>query len=165
MENYIVINGKKSELTAEQLEKLGIEVPKKRNNPFDRVARGMTYFIPIFDGTTEYLAELNDRVDKDYYDNTNYFNDKEFARQVALTQLLYRKLLKYSYDNDAKDSEWNVKNEHYTIYYDTYSSQFFAYHNNTCKTLGVWFSKKSVANNAIKDVIEPFMTEHPNFKW
>lgn len=165
MENYIVINGKKAELTKEQLEKLGIEVPKKRNNPFDRVGCGMTYFIPNFDGTTEYFAELNDCVDKVYYDSTDYFNDEEFARQVALTQLLYRKLLKYSYDNDAKDSEWNVKNEHYTIYYDTYSSQFFAYHNNTCKTLGVWFSKKSVANNAIEDVIEPFMKEHPEFRW
>ncbi len=32
MENYIVINGKKFELTEEQLQALGIEIKKKRNN-------------------------------------------------------------------------------------------------------------------------------------
>lgn len=32
MENYIVINGKKAELTKEQLEALGIEIEKK--DPF-----------------------------------------------------------------------------------------------------------------------------------
>ena len=37
MDNYIVINGKKAELTEEQLEKLGIKVEKKRNNPFDNI--------------------------------------------------------------------------------------------------------------------------------
>ena len=35
MENYIVINGKKAELTDEQLKQLGIESEKKRNNPFN----------------------------------------------------------------------------------------------------------------------------------
>ena len=34
MENYIVINGRKAELTAEQLKALGIETEKK--SPFDR---------------------------------------------------------------------------------------------------------------------------------
>ena len=32
-ENYIVINGKKVELTEEQLKQLGVKVEKKRNNP------------------------------------------------------------------------------------------------------------------------------------
>lgn len=165
MENYIVINGKKTELTKEQLEKLGIKVPKKRNNPFDRADLDEDYFVVRENGTTGPRIEIFEDFDDWHYDNINYFNNKEFAEQMSLKWLLYRKLLKYSYDNDAKDSEWNVKNEHYTIYYDTYSSQFFAYNNNTCKTLGVWFSKKSVANNAIEDVIEPFMKEHPEFRW
>ena len=39
-ENYIVINGKKAELTNEQLKMLGIEV---RKNPFDR-ATGEEYY-------------------------------------------------------------------------------------------------------------------------
>lgn len=35
MENYIVINGKKAELTEDQLKALNIEIEKKRNNPFN----------------------------------------------------------------------------------------------------------------------------------
>lgn len=37
--NYLVINGKRTELTAEQLRQLGIEPEKKRKNPFDRVVK------------------------------------------------------------------------------------------------------------------------------
>lgn len=40
-ENYIVINGKKIELTEEQLKALGI---KQRKNPFEIVERGEDYF-------------------------------------------------------------------------------------------------------------------------
>lgn len=40
-ENYIVINGKKMDLTEEQLKQLGIEV---RKNPFERSAKGGRYF-------------------------------------------------------------------------------------------------------------------------
>lgn len=47
MENYICINGNKTELTEEQLKQLGIEEVKennpKRNNPFDRVDTGEPY--------------------------------------------------------------------------------------------------------------------------
>lgn len=40
-------------------------------------------------------------VDEDMYNNTNYFNDEDFTNQVMLHQKLYRKLLKYAYDNDT----------------------------------------------------------------
>lgn len=162
MKNYIVINGKKAELTKEQLEKLGIE----RNNPFDRVARGMTYFVPIFDGTTKYFAELNDCVDKDYYDSTDYFNDEEFAEQMSLKWLLSRKLEKYAWDNNAEDVEWDRHNSHFCIHYFISRQHFVVGEYGDGKITGiVYFSDRDVAEDAIKDVIEPFMKEHPNFKW
>ena len=40
-ENYIVINGKKAELTNEQMEILGIKV---RKNPFERVSKNESYY-------------------------------------------------------------------------------------------------------------------------
>ena len=40
--NYIVINGKKAELTNEQMELLGIKV---KNNPFERVSKNESYYI------------------------------------------------------------------------------------------------------------------------
>lgn len=36
-DNYAVINGQHVELTDEQLKMLGVEIEKKRNNPFERV--------------------------------------------------------------------------------------------------------------------------------
>lgn len=49
-ENYIVINGKKAELTEEQLKQLGIEPEKKRKNPFERVTGEKYYYIDTFEG-------------------------------------------------------------------------------------------------------------------
>ena len=40
MENYIVINGKRTELTEEQLKELGLIMEKK--SPFERVKQGET---------------------------------------------------------------------------------------------------------------------------
>ena len=39
--NYIVIDGKKAELTNEQMNLLGIKV---RNNPFERVGKNDSYY-------------------------------------------------------------------------------------------------------------------------
>ena len=55
-ENYIVINGKKTELTEEQLKQLGIEPEKKRKNPFDRVPAGEIYFAAT-DKTAQVFCE------------------------------------------------------------------------------------------------------------
>ena len=43
--NYLVINGKRTELTEEQLKQLGIEPEKKRKNPFDKVTINHYYYL------------------------------------------------------------------------------------------------------------------------
>lgn len=168
MKNYIVINGKKAELTEEQLKKLGIEVEKetekKRNNPFDRskryctIIKGDTVAFNIIDNYSSYEDNL--------YEDVNYFNDVDFAQQVGWHQLLNRKLLKYAYDNNAEDCEWNGERKHYFIFLDTLSNKFKVENYFNVKTLStVYFSKQEVAKQAINDIIEPFMTKHPKFKW
>ena len=88
--NYIVINGKRAELTEEQMKVLGIEVKK---NPFDRVSSDDRYYYTIVSSDVLRRVDINDRTDRRLYDAINYFSDKAFAEQVALHQLLYRKLL------------------------------------------------------------------------
>lgn len=108
-ENYIVINGKKAELTKEQMKALGIE--EKFESPFadssEKYVRTITpYGIDIVLNTS-YLIKSG-----------RAFKQKEeaFARQVELHELLYRKLLKYAYDTNTIDrTEWNGNNEHFTI--------------------------------------------------
>jgi len=165
MENYIVINGKKAELTKEQLENLGIK--PKRNNPFNKVLYGEIYTSISANGGTTQHYDYNDQFDIDNVRNANYFNDKEFAKQVALTQLLYRKLLKYSYDNDSEDTKWDKSklDNHYIISYDSMSENFIVSPVNWLQNLtGVYFSIREVAENAIRDIIKPFIEKYPEFK-
>ena len=168
MENYIVINGKKAELTKEQLEKLGIKINPKRNNPFDRVEFQKTYFTESLTDKILSCVELGreDSGANASYNCCKYFNDNKFAKQVFLRQLLYRKLLKYSWDNDAEDVKWECGHmAHYCISLRADSNKFCVCTAFVAKSLTeVYFSKKEVAEKAIEDVVEPFMKEHPDFE-
>lgn len=166
MENYIVINGKKAELTEEQLKKLGIKTEKKRNNPFNSELEDEdSYFLIDDEGVN--TGCYNPIIDKHRLDNINSFNDKDFANQVYLHELLNRKLLKYAYDNEAEDVKWNKDyNRHYYIYFDYQFNEFIVTSNsNHWKNFYVYFSNLKIARQAIKDVIKPFMEEHPEFVW
>lgn len=201
MDNYIMINGKKIELTEEQLnylcmfnrfaqmakEQFGLTItPKeftnetfetlfgfgvdfsdcpKRNNPFnDRPKVDDIFYYITFDG-----VRLDD--DDDYNANmiaaANSFNDEAFAYQIYLHELLNRKLLKYAYDNNAEDREWDKAsvNSHYFIYFDSAKGHFVIGDNHYCHSQSIYFSSENVAKQAIQDVVEPFLAEHPEFVW
>lgn len=163
-ENYIVINGKKIELTEEQLKQLGIEPEKK--NPFERVKPNERYHYVRFDGVIDEYNDANDTTDTQLYKISNYFNDVAFAKQVALHQLLYRKLLKFAYDNECEDSaEWDGRNLHWMITYVKNRNLLVANCSSVYKTQSVYFSSEECAKTAIKAVVDPFMKEHPEFVW
>ena len=164
-ENYLVLNGKRVDLTEEQLKTLGI-VTKK--NPFERAnpnADDKYYYISVSGDVAGY-RDVNDNADRLLYEASNYFNDKSFAEQVALHQLLYRKLLKFAYDNGFEDTaEWNGGNEHWAIRYNSYRNEFRLYYQDGYKAHEVYFSSEEGAERAIKEVVKPFMKEHPEFVW
>lgn len=166
MENYIVINGKKAELTEEQLKQLGIEI---KENPFDRTKKNeLYYFIDMVDRITK-APEWDDKIDSICYDNANYFNNKDFANQVMLHQQLYRKLLKYAYDNDAEvtKEDWQTDStKKYAVKYVHFDGTFRIYSAYQIKDLGVvYFKDEDTAINSLEDVIHPFMKKHPEFVW
>lgn len=160
-ENYIVINGKKMDLTDEQLKRLGIEV---RKNPFESVGYDKNYYYINSFGVTR-TTEKRNLVSTELQNAANYFNDEAFVNQVALHQLLYRKLLKFAYDNECEDREWGTKYEHCRIYYDIDSDKFDIDVNDAFKYQGVYFSTRRGAERAIEEVVKPFMKEHPDFVW
>ena len=171
MENYIVINGKKAELTEDQLKQLGIEVEKeseeKMDTPFNsELKEGDIYFVITTDEGVK-TSFYDSITDKHRLNNVNSFNDKDFAKQVYLHELLNRKLLKYAYDNNAEDCEWNWNGkQHYYIFFDYSESVFTIAHTTICKNQGVInFSKQEIAELAIEDVVKPFIEEHPEFIW
>lgn len=161
-DNYAVINGKRVELTDEQVKALGIE----RKNPFERVAKSEKYcYIDAFD---EVQCSPDDMIKCDNlsFECSNYFNDEDFAKQVALHQLLYRKLLKFAYDNGLEDDQpWDCDNKHYHVYYSHAYKIFTTELNYEGKHSGVYFPSSEAATRAIDEVIKPFMEEHPDFIW
>lgn len=162
----LMIDGKEVQLTDEQLKALGIEIEGKRKNPFSKVAvDDMYYFIRHFGGVDGY-RQANDCEDDMLFNTVNYFNDEQFAEQVALHQLLYRKLLKFAYDNGVEDtSEWNGDNPHWVIRYDKENDTFSPDWHKIYKMQEVYFSSEEGAKSAIEEVIKPFMKEHPDFVW
>lgn len=159
----LTIDGKEVQLTEEQLKLLGFGV---RQNPFNRVVTGGVYYNINDYGEVVSLIENTDYTDQYLYDQVNYFNDEALAQQVALHQLLYRKLLKFAYDNDTEGTlEWDAKNVHYGIFYDCSHKKFILEFAKNYKSDKVYFSSKEVAERALTDVVEPFIKEHPYFVW
>ena len=162
----LTIDGKEVSLTDEEIEAL-YRKHHRVKNPFERVPISYNYFYIDSNGTVSYFPESDDRVDRMHYDAINYFNDEEFANQVALHHLLYRKLLKFAYDNKVIDTgEWNGENEHVYILYDSREKDFCMDCNIRCKIQGaVYFSSPEGAERAIYEVIKPFVKERPEFVW
>ena len=159
----LTIDGKEVQLTDEQLKLLGLEA---RKNPFDRAGKYEGYY--CIKETGEIYTYYDDRgsFDNVLYAESNYFNDKAFAKQVALHQLLYRKLLKYAYDNEFKDEEWNGNKMHaYIIYNFTRNDYDIRWTRNEKEPGTVYFKTPTMATAALNEVVMPFVKEHPDFMW
>ena len=160
----LTIDGEEVRLTDEQLKMLGIAT---RNNPFDRTSNpfGEYFYTDVFGSAGVGNEEYSD-VWKQLGNAANYFNDKNFANQVALHQLLYRKLLKYSYDNEFEDEEWNGTNMHaYIIYNFTRKDYDIRWTRNEKEPGTVYFKTPTRATAALNEVVMPFVKEHPEFVW
>lgn len=162
MVNYICINGKKAELTEEQLKALGIELPKA--NPFERqTARKPFYFITN-KGNVEYGVEVKDFHCEGLYEAANYCTDKTILEQRALHETLNRLLWRYSMEHDGDKIE-TTDEKHY-IYYDYCLKTFDVDSEYYCPAFGItYFVSEEIARGAITHIIEPFMAAHPEFKW
>ena len=161
----LTINGKEVQLTDEQLWALGFKPDNTKRSPFARVQQGENYLI-AGSRYADLAVEVDDETDNMFFKDANYFADENFANQVALHQLLYRKLLKFAYDNGYEDTaEWDGTKLHWVIGYDEENSTFVTGWHKIYKMQEVYFSFAYGAKRAIKEVIEPFMKEHPDFVW
>lgn len=87
-------------------------------------------------------------------------------RQIIFHQWLHRKLLKFTYDNECEDTaEWNGGNPHWYISYATDIMDFIVREDYVFKAHDVYFSSEEAAEQAIKEVVEPFMKAYPEFVW
>lgn len=160
----LTIDGKEVQLTNEQLRVL--RIIEREDHPFERAYYGCRYYCVSSFGDVDSYCDDRSEGDRKFFEAVNYFSTQPFAEQVALHQLLYRKLLKFAYDNGYEDTtEWDGINIHWSIEYDTRRNVFSLNWNATYKSQEVYFSSEEGATAAIKEVVEPFMKEHPEFKW
>jgi hypothetical protein len=152
--NYIFIDGKKYLLT---------EV-KEKDNPFwvSKLPYGEFYFYV----DTEDHVTVGKQVDHSFVDTrfniANYFKDEDFAKQIALEQTLRRLLIRYACSCEVKPHDYV-----YYIRYDRIDKKYdvLADYQSPLNLFQVYFNTKKDAENAIEEVIKPFMKEHPSFKW
>lgn len=162
-ENYIVINGKKAELTPEQLKALGLETEIK--SPFERETDQKYYIIDIF-GNVFDSNDMGLEYDKNVHKVANYCTDREMIQQQAYRETLNRLLWRYSMEHKGNEIDWNNRNSRYRIAYSYDRRRWIVFTSTTERAFGaVYFATKTIANNAIKEIIEPFMAEHPDFKF
>lgn len=163
-ENYIWINGKKIILTDDMLKRISPYLVSQVN-PFG-YNEDLCYYLVTTSGTVDMYSWNADSADRCFAKNLNCFKTKEFAEQISLSQLLYRKLLKFGYDNNCIASDiWEDPVQHWCIYYDFKNKDFRVESLEDCKYRDVYFSTKERAQQAIEDVVLPFMSEHPEFEW
>lgn len=165
MNNYIMINGKKIELTDEQIKTLqGLDKPKHKT-PWDRVEVGKIYsYINEF-GTICYNKEKTTRLDDERYLNLNCYNNKDFCHQMKLHWLLYKKLYKFSLENGWSEDLWRDRNVDKWFYmknavsgkYDCYASCLFK------DDFKVYFVSQDICQQAVEEIIKPFREEHPEY--
>lgn len=165
MKNYICINGNKTELTEEQLKQLGIELPKA--SPFARKKKNTKYFSIVQNGTVDWHYDNVDSFDKGCFDVANYCTDYNMMQQRALHETLSRLLWRYSMEHDGDKINWNIydQRKHY-IFVDVETNQFHVDHSWSCCGVDrIYFYSKRIAEDAIEEIIKPFMAEHPEFKF
>lgn len=161
-ENYIMLNGKRVDLTDDQLEKLGLKIEK---DCFKRLERGKKFYCIGVNGKVEEVTETLHKVDDACYNVANYCTNEKLMWQRALHETLSRLLWRFSMQNDGDKIDWN-DNCKYIVLYDHECQKFridrwTSYHFQG----SVYFYKEKIAQRAIDEIILPFMKEYPEFVW
>lgn len=164
MENYIVINGKKAELTEEQLIALGIKIEK--NDPF-KLELGEYFYITAGGEVAEDYYCSGCIGTKKRHSVANFCTDKDLMKQRALHENLSRLLWRYSMEHDGDKIKYGDDSRKYYIYFNNSNINLPSV---SCwassATVGkTFFYSESIAKDAIEEVVKPFMKAHPDFKW
>ena len=168
MDNYICIDGVKVLLNDSQISELRAILEKretKKSPLFERQSYGDEYYFINSIGEVGSSYDFTYDYDLTRYNNANYCTDEELLDQRALEEILARRLWRYSMEHGGDKIDWSDGQSKYAIYYDTGIDSFYITSNVVCQiTSTAYFVDRETALNAIKEVIEPFMKEYPDFK-
>ena len=168
MDNYICIDGVKVLLNDSQISELRAILEKKetKKSPlFERQRYGDEYYFINSIGEVGSSCDFTYDYDLTRHNNANYCTDEELLKQRALEEILARRLWRYSMEHGGDKIYWSDGQCKYVIYYDAEDGLFYTTSNTICQTINTtYFVDRETAINAIKEVVEPFMKEYPDFK-
>lgn len=161
-ENYIVINGKKAELTEEQLKQLGIGLPKNkrwRGNLNEKYYRVNTF------NQVSSLRDVDSDDDTWLYDSHNYFKTREDANKYARVLKTEMLLRKYA-DEHNEDMPWDGRCRHYFIYFNVDSNVIHTdYYTFSKEARAIYFSSREITEAAIEEIGEERIKEYLTYEW
>ena len=168
MDNYICIDGVKVLLNDSQISELRATLEKietEKNSPFKRQHLNNDYYYINGFGEVSDARESGDSFDSVRHDNANYCTDEELLDQRALEEILARRLWRYSMEHGGDKLDWsNSQQNKFAIYCSGSNGLFYITTNAISQTINTtYFVDRETALNAIKEVVEPFMKEYPDF--
>lgn len=110
MENYLVLNGQKIELTPEQYQEVCNAVSLNEKSPFEKRGEDETYYYIDRDGLVCQDKEQGLCIDALLYANANYCSNKKLMIKRANYEALERVLWRFSEENGGAGT--------YSICYD-----------------------------------------------
>lgn len=152
MENYLVLNGQKIELTPEQYQEVCNAVSPKEKSLFGRKERNEIYYYIGDDGRVGFSKERDWCADILRYGIANYCSVKDLAMKHSNYEALERILWRFSEDNGGAGS--------YTIYINIDKNRWDVLDIRISAILfGPTFCSRQVANEAI-EVAEKWLSSN-----
>ena len=138
----------------------------KKSPLFERQYHTDKYYYITSTGEVGTAGELGDSFDLARYDNANYCTDEELLRQRALEEILARRLWRYSMEHGGDKIDWsNSQQNKFAIFCSGSNGLFYISVHAISQIINTtYFVDYETAMNAIKEVVEPFMKEYPDFK-
>lgn len=174
-ENYIVINGNKTELTKEQMKQLGIEIkPAKKKRWRAEKFGGHYYYIcpavrsdgKVFHAVAETIDSYAD-YDNVRYETKNYFKTQEQAERCARVVDTELTLRKFAEEHNTELINWNDNHQaKWYICFNQYNNKidvWYTYQYNFC--LKSYFTTEEIAKKAITEIGEDKIKEYFTYEW
>ena len=134
MENYLVLNGQKIELTPEQYKEVCNAVSLKKS-PFEKRGKDETYYYIDSDGLISHGKEQGSCIDALLYAGANYCSNRKLMEKRSNYEVLERVLWRFSeenggagvfsicYDNQTGDWETTVRTKNISMLGPTFCSK------------------------------------------
>lgn len=157
-DNYLVLNGKRVDLTDEQIAMLGL----KKESPFD-IEEGDSYYYITNQGDVRMYRNCGEEYDGTRIAVANACRDKKLMEQRAMHETLDRLLWRFACENGELENPWDGKTMHAFIYKAPVG--FGVDWSIEYKYGVVSFPSEEIARQAVDEIVLPFMKEYPDFVW